>query len=273
MAGPKPNRVKTTDLKSRIMHLAQTSVYQVKVQPPSAVDAQLGGLYRREGRDIDLLCNSTTLPGNSLATHDVTSDYMGVTEKMAYRRLYDNQIDMQFYVDNSYNVIDFFDGWIDYISGVGITASRNQYKDTRTGFRMVYPKGPTGYKTNIFVTKFEKDLKNRALFYTFIDAFPVATNSIPIQYGSSEILQLTVSFSYVRYVRDTVTSSQNIFDPNGRASFPIGTDLGIATRPDQLGIDLSGDFWRDPVANSVDFNTAVNTNLGIDIPRIESPFF
>ena len=270
MAGPKPNKIGTSALKSRIMNLAQTSVYQVKVQPPSGVETLLGGLYKRSGRDIDLLCTETTLPGSSFATHDVTADYPGVTEKMAYRRIYDDAIDMTFYVDKEYKVIDFFDGWIDYISGMGLTAPYNNYNDRRAGYRMSYP---NTYKTNIFVTKFEKDNKDNALYYKFIDAFPIAMNSMAVSYGASEILRVNVSFSYVRYTLIKATSSQKLFDPNGRASFPLGVDLGVATPAVDLGIDLNTNYWEDPVAYSFDFNTAVNTDLGIDIPRIDTPFF
>ena len=37
MAGPLPNKVNTTVIKSRILNLAQTSVFQVKLQPPPDV--------------------------------------------------------------------------------------------------------------------------------------------------------------------------------------------------------------------------------------------
>jgi hypothetical protein len=204
MAGPKPNSIGTSALKSRIMNLAQTSVYQVKVQPPSGVETLLGGLYKKSGRDIDLLCTETTLPGSSLATHDVTADYHGVTEKMAYRRIYDDVMDMTFYVDKGYKVIDFFDGWINYISGMGLTASYNSYDNRRSGYRMSYP---NRYKTDIFVTKFEKNIVDNALYYKFIDAFPIAMNSMAVSYGDSEILKVNVSFSYVRYTKQNLSSS------------------------------------------------------------------
>ena len=49
MAGPKPNRINTTTLKSRILNIAQTSVYQVKLQPPGPVQDFL----RTSDPDID----------------------------------------------------------------------------------------------------------------------------------------------------------------------------------------------------------------------------
>ena len=102
MPAPRPNRVKTSDLKSKILNLAQTSVYQVKIQPPPSVSAFLalrGIYYGTDGENLELLCSETALPGTSLFTHEATNDYHGVTEKMAYRRSYDDALNMTFYVD------------------------------------------------------------------------------------------------------------------------------------------------------------------------------
>ena len=87
MAGPIPNKVNTTVIKSRILNLAQTSVFQVKIQPPPDVvsflsNTDAGISYSQDGLDIELLCSGTNLPGQSLATHDQPNDYPGVTEKM-----------------------------------------------------------------------------------------------------------------------------------------------------------------------------------------------
>lgn len=265
MAGPKPNSIGTSELKSRIMNLAQTSVYQVKVQPPAAVDNAMGGVYKQYGRDIDLLCSDTTLPGSSLATHDVTSDYIGVSEKMAYRRIYDNNIDMSFYVDKKYNVIEFFDGWIDFISGMGQGGrSYNGYNDFRAGYRMAYPKS---YKTSIYVSKFEKDASDKALYYNFIDAFPISMNATPVQYSTSDILKITVSFSYVRYTLTKASGIKNPYDPNNSTPIPFGVGVNNPLNTfDSSGFNFNPDFWRDTIASSVAFNSGID--LGLDLPKI-----
>ncbi len=211
--GPQPNVQGTSALKSKILHLAQTSVFQVRVRPP----AEVLGFLRHEGRGPDLtddsldniylLCHDAKLPATSLATHDVTDDYQGVTEKIAYRRIYDESIDLTFYVDYNYKVIELFDGWIDYISGLGVKiedvgATRDQYKSVPTPFRFSYP---DSYRSEIFLTKFERDsrdYKGNHLGYTFIDAYPSSMISIPVTYGQSDVLRCTVSFTYVRYVRE-----------------------------------------------------------------------
>ena len=88
---------------------------------------------------MELLCNETALPGSSFATHDKTNDYMGVTEKLAYRRIYDETLDMTFYVDKTYKIIEFFEGWIDWISGVGDnTGGISAYKNLEVGLEIIF---------------------------------------------------------------------------------------------------------------------------------------
>ena len=204
MAGPTPSKISTSFLKSRILNIAQTSVYQVKVQPPpSVIDFLNQGprnvSYDNDGVDIELLCNSTTLPGQSLAKHDQPNDYPVVTEKMAYRKIYDDRIDFTFMVDKQYNVIQFLEGWIDYCAGQGTTFDDNQYIDRTRFYRMNYP---NQYKTDaLYITKFEKDAKESYLTYQFVGAFPLSIVATPVSYESSTALRCSASFSFIRYVK------------------------------------------------------------------------
>ena len=224
MPGPRPNKVNTSTIVNRFLKFSQTSVYRVKVQPPFGVQNFMNRQgrafdYGNDGRDIEFLCTEASLPGTTLATHDVTADFQGVTEKMAYRRIYDESIDMTFYVDKKYNVIEFFDGWIDFISGVGRNGVRQDYKSTAIGYRMSYPRE---YKSNIYVTKFEKDLRDNQLQYTFVDAFPTSINSTPVTYAESDVMRYNVSFSYVRYVRERVAAVAEHVSPIPTGSTVIG---------------------------------------------------
>jgi len=212
MAGPRPNRVKTTDLKSRILNLAQTSVYQVKIQPPPQVAAfmQVKGFnYYFEGENLELLCTEASLPGSFLFTHTANNDYHGVSEKMAYRRQYDETLDLTFYVDRDYNVIEFFDSWIDFMSGQG---NPEAYKSPVANYRFNFPET---YKNDIYLTKFEKDARGQNLAYTFIKAFPINVVKTPVRYDASEILKCQVSFSYIRYVKERVGAGYIDFPVTG----------------------------------------------------------
>ena len=201
MAGVRPEKLRVSDIKSRLLNVAQTSQYRLTLSVPAAVRSKVSDLNGLDFDNISLSCSEANLPGSSLATHDVTNDYQGVTEKMAYRRIYDDVLGLTFYVDRNYNVIRLFERWIDYISG--ITDPRT-YKSPFTNQRIAYPKT---YKNDIFVTKFERDhysnessLRKNILEYTFVQAFPRDITAIPVSYETSQVLKCNVSFSFIRYV-------------------------------------------------------------------------
>jgi hypothetical protein len=195
---------KMSELKQKLMRPAQTSVYMVSVQTNPGVNSfvsQRGYSSTKHQEMINLACCETSLPGSSLATHEVNNDYHGVTEKMAYRRIYDDTIDLTFYVDFEYQVIKYFQGWMNYIVGEGEYFTSEQYKNPATFYRMKYP---SQYKSDIHLIKFEKDISKNSprptIQYQFIQAFPINIVSIPVSYDASDLLKMTVSFAYTRYV-------------------------------------------------------------------------
>tara|TARA_B100001996_G_scaffold162990_1_gene124308 strand:- start:390 stop:1034 length:645 start_codon:yes stop_codon:yes gene_type:complete len=203
MAGARPQKLRVTDIKSRLLNVAQSSQYLLTLSIPAAVRSKVSDLSDLDLDNIALSCSEANLPGSSLATHDVTNDYQGVTEKMAYRRIYDDVLGLTFYVDRNYNIIKLFERWIDHISGITDT---NFYKSPYTNQRVSYPQT---YKRDIFVTKFEKDLfsdesklpKNR-LEYTFVQAFPRDITAMPVSYDEASVLKCSISFSFIRYLVD-----------------------------------------------------------------------
>ena len=250
-----PRHYAVSELKNRILNIAQTSVYHVKFGLPASASSFLGNSARgiTDGviSDIELLCSEASLPGSGLATHDVTNDYHGVAEKMAYRRLYDESIDLTFYVDRDYNVIEFFDGWINYIVGEGTTFSREQYKDPYVHYRMNYP---VNYRSTLYIVKFEKDQNiSNSMTYTFVNAFPTNIISMPVSYEQSQLLKCTVSFSYTRYVRERIFNSipQTFPDPKSPGVVEQNTNNFNVTDN-----DLNG---RNPVYN--DFLNIGNPGL------------
>ena len=203
MAGVTPDILSLSDIKSRLLNIAQSSHYRLTLSVPAAVRAKVADLDDIGLDTINLACSDANLPGSSLATHDITNDYQGVTEKMAYRRIYDDVLGLTFYVDRNYNVITLFERWIDYISGI---TDHKLYTSPFTNQRVSYPKT---YKNNIFVTKFEKDhlssestIPKTVLKYTFVNAFPRDITAIPVSYENSQVLKCSVSFSFIRYVID-----------------------------------------------------------------------
>jgi len=210
MAGPTPRSVRTSDLKSRFVHVAQTSIYQVKIQPPPKVTSFLNGgdrsfNYSSDGEDIELRCSSVSLPGTNFFTQEQKNDYSGVTEKMPYRRTY-SDLSFTFFVDRKYDVFEMFDGWIDYIAGY--TQNQSEMGNRYLSYRVNYP---NDYRSDaVYVTKFEKDVGSEnnsskndqiAVEYNLIGAYPISINATQIGYERSEVLKYTVNMNYLRYVR------------------------------------------------------------------------
>ena len=216
------NNLSVSKIKANLLNVAQSSLYRMTIPIPTTVRSTLN-LNDGDYENINLLCSEATLPGSSLTTHEVNNDYHGVTEKMAYRRLYDETIGLTFYVDRDYKVIEMIEGWMDYITGID---DAKKYENPYVSHRMAYP---SSYKANMFLTKFEKDHFSRdfsktrggsrttsrtVLDYTFVNAFPLSLTAIPVSYDGSEVLKCSASFNFIRYVMEKSTS-------------PVGSSLNV----------------------------------------------
>ena len=143
---------------------------------------------------MGILCFDASLPATALATAEVKDNFMGVPQEFAHSRLY-TDIDFSFYVDKDYTLLRIFEGWMDYIT----SGAEGEVGDLQKPYyrRMRYP--DTYKVSSMYISKFEKNL-DRALSYQFINAFPKSITPIPVTYGSADILKVSVSFNYDRYV-------------------------------------------------------------------------
>ena len=93
-SGARIRSFRTEDLITKLMHSATTSNYHLSINLPGPVITYIEqkkrvGIKGTNLRErINLSCIDAKLPGSSFATHEVKSDFMGVSEKMAYRRMY-----------------------------------------------------------------------------------------------------------------------------------------------------------------------------------------
>ena len=64
MAGGRPERLTVSKIKSRLLNVAQSSLYRLTLSVPQAVQDKLkGSLSSIDYNNIDLLCCEATLPG------------------------------------------------------------------------------------------------------------------------------------------------------------------------------------------------------------------
>ena len=216
MPSLRPQPKTLSDLKASILRPSLTSTFQCWFNPPVDVQAYavgLGDWY--DGDLISLSCSDTVLPGSSLATHDITNDFSGVTERHADRRIFDERIDFSFYVDHDYTIIRFFEDWMSYIvnddKGRGNSANPSVY-DRNYYYRVNFPDGNSsgGYKTTVYLRKFEKDYVGTQLEYSFINAYPLNISSMPVSYNDSSVLKCTVGFTYSRYITRNTAGNNSI---------------------------------------------------------------
>ena len=140
---------------------------------------------------------------------DAVNDFPGMTEKMAYRKDFGNTLDLTFMVNNKYDVIELFDGWIDYIAGQ--SQDNQPYFNSAVSYQMNYPQS---YRSNIFLTKFEKDATAQRrertdsyqLQYTFVDAFPISIAPTKVAYENSQVLNYN---AFVRQPNATFGASDS----------------------------------------------------------------
>ena len=243
-----------SDIKANLLRPATTSHFEVEIPIIDALKFWKGA--DKQGQ-IQLLCSEASLPGSNLATFDINNDRMGVTEKHVHRRIFDDRIDLTFYVDaGAYKPITFFEDWINYITSpaednIQIPSAPLQKEDGNYFYRMRYPDSYVG--TGLKVTKFEKDHQN-LLQYEFTRAFPLAINSMPVSYETSSLLKCTVSMSYVRYILKNLhkTAAYSQSNPFTQSQFNSGGLAGFAGGLVNSAVDrLTGNDFLGDVAGGL----------------------
>jgi len=233
MVAPKPQSVKMYQVKEKLLRPSLTSTFQCYIPPTGISEAD----QYNDTELLSLSCYETNLPGSSLMSHEATDDRTGVTETFAYRKQYDRQIDLNFYVDHKdtqgYKVILFFESWIRYITN-------DNNSDLRRGFsyRVKYP---NQYRKDIYLTKFERDFKGNVLEYTFINSYPISMSSMPVSYQNSDILRCRVSFNYDRYVvnvgQQSIETEPKPAIPNGLPNPGFPSEIPPTYGDPQFGLD------------------------------------
>ena len=199
-----PKKRSVADIKSGLLQPALTSHYEILIGlPPGNFSSYLSenGITWAISQDsIQLACSDAVLPGSNFATTDLNGDFTGVTERHAYRRVYDDRIDLSFYVQvsdkDSYASIRFFEIWMKFITNESVKGD-NSVVSPYFYYSVKYP---SQYYGNLSITKFERqNYTNRLLSYNFVNVYPISIASMPISFDTANLLKVTVSFSYIRY--------------------------------------------------------------------------
>jgi len=263
-----PSSKSIQDIKRNLLHPATTSHFEVVIPKPGKIapkyfsdnginisNLNLGKLY--------LLCCETSLPGSNLATLELTNDHTGVTERHAYRRVYDDRIDFTFYVDAEETLpIRFFEVWMKYIAQESVNVNEKSEKPSSKNknyyYRFNYPDNYV-CEDGLKITKFErssigsvKGKRASTLTYEFIRAFPISISSMPVSYDSSSLLKCNVSMTYIRYIVDKLNDPPEQEIVEQTQSAPPSTPL------EQAAINSAGPGFSDE-----EFDRRARAGLGI----------
>jgi len=253
--------VSNQDALSKIGNLSLSNNYLAVVNLPSALKV----LFNFDDTsNIPLLCSSASLPGSTFATSEVKDNFIGVTQEFAHTRLY-TDIDFTYYIDSKYTSLRIFEQWMDFISGkdsriLDVTRAGLTFESITSGQNSASSKGyyrrfayPDSYKVNMSIYKFERDFNPSSnsdlgdfLVYNFYNSFPKSLSATPVSYGSSELLQVTITMNYDRY--ESYVNSFGSTEP----SKPI--------QPREKGRSLSGEIQQLKVLERRNTLTQVQRN-------------
>ena len=222
-----------SNIKANLLRPALTSHFEVELGIPDPLRSWLGQSQDK----LNLMCSEAVLPGSQLATIEILNDYQGVTERHAYRRQFDQSIDLTFYVDaEKYIPIKFFEKWI--------SLAMNEQSDSEMAseyysYRAAYPTTYTA--TGLTVRKFERDHKSQ-IEYEFVKSFPLAITSMPVSYEASSLLKCSVQMTYIRYVlkgnQSPLSPGGGIYNPFQQSQFNAGGFLsGVAANLVDSAVD------------------------------------
>ena len=263
-----PSSQKISQIKSKLLNPALTSHFMIYLGLPR--DQQGFRQYMAENAlvldqdRLQLSCCDASLPGSSLATTELKNDFTGATERHAYRRIYQDRIDLTFYCDaEQYMPIRFFESWMKFI--MNESGSSGVSKENYS-YRVKYPNQYKG--CGLEVTKFEKNINQKSsvvpLTYKFVNVFPVAITSMPVSYDASSLLKCTVSMNYTRYFigpggsTETTSSSSLTGGPtNPLNSFTDSLNLNLNLPK----YDSEVNFFDPAGQATFNFNQAFNSGL------------
>ena len=167
------------------------------------IDANFGAA---DNDIVNFSAYEAVIPGSSFELGQVFGDRQGITEQYPTKRVYP-PVDVSFYVDIQYNVLEYFERWFSLIS------------NGQNNFRFNYPKY---YETDVIITKYEREFRTgdnktggnrlkdpgnagsliepkQQIKYTLKNAYPSNLISVPVSYGQPDVLRTTVTFNYDYY--------------------------------------------------------------------------
>ena len=182
----------------------------------------------------EFMCDGAALPGYELGRATTMGDRQGLQEQFVNTRTY-TPVNLSFYVGADYGILRLWQEWANFIAALSLggrdTTGSNSGQVSRIMRNdFLQFRYPDDYKREISITKFERDIHvdggyvtatPNMITYRLIDAYPISVDNIRLGYENSDIMRVSVTLGYTRYItldHAGTGNSQNPFNATNQQS-------------------------------------------------------
>jgi len=216
--------------------MSLTTGFDVEFDFDSNPDCKFRSTYY-EKDVVHMLCDEAQLPNVQSAVGQVNGRYLGEgSVSYPHTRIF-TDLGMGFLCDAQLTPLKFFNEWYEYIYESVEGVYSNSYDGLRSSTSGMTPKGMNrsnrlrymgDYTCTLKIVKTEpnKDAANGRAPITYLleNAYPYSIDSVPLQYGASQLTRVNVNFYYSRHqIRYGFVNNQTATDSDEPGFGNFGT--------------------------------------------------
>lgn len=160
------------DFKVNIGNLARPSLFRVEIGNPQG-DSNFV-------KSFIFKCHTAQIPGLEIATTDKDAGY----RSFAYQKIY-NDVSMSFYCREDMKELKYFQDWMKKMI---------RPHDNHVGYYK-------HYISDIKIVKLDRQ-QHKSMETILFDAYPKSIDAMELNFGSSEVMSVTVNFTYRDYEQE-----------------------------------------------------------------------
>lgn len=167
--------------------LSKTNQFKVSLMPPTALISRnaLAQSLQANGNKLQLMCESSNVPGRSIATNPVRG--YGIQRELPNDMIFEPFI-MTVLIDNTHDVRQMFEDWMDIICPPRV---RNFAYYSQ-------------YVSNIDITLLKPSINNSdqaGMTFHLKEAYPKSIGESMLSYSTVDVIRLPVTIQYKYYTR------------------------------------------------------------------------
>lgn len=168
--------------------VGSSSRFAVRIFPPTTF---LNG-NSPTAQELSMFCYGSNIPGRTLNTIDYKRHAYGDVTAVPMGTVFE-PLSLTFYGDTNYQVINFFQQWLDFIAEGGDTQATDTMTSGRAWREIAYKED---YQCTIELAGFNV-AGTETMTYKFYNAFPVTLGEVALGWeNNNEVIRVPVQFRY-----------------------------------------------------------------------------